>query len=245
MNVLSNVTLLAADTARSRAYAQILARHEMQPGAVVLFGGANGAPGQGQPAGVDSLDDLFVPDFSEPVEATCTRLGWDLHRVTAQSVNSPEVKAQLESLRPKVVIYSGFGGQIVKKEILHCSGPFLHMHPGWLPEFRGSTTVYYSWMLNNGTGVSAIFLEEKIDTGPIVDRRRYPAPPAGVDVDYLYDTVIRADLLARVMKKYVEHDGILPTEQQPPAGRNYYVIHPLLKHLALLRPEHQTPAKAA
>ena len=245
MNVLSNVTLLAADTARSRAYAQILAHHGWQPGAVLLFGGASGRPGQGQPAGVDSLDDLFVPDFGEPLEATCVRLGWDLHRLAADSVNAPEVKSELQSLQPELVIYSGFGGQIVKGDVLHCSGPFLHMHPGWLPEFRGSTTVYYSWLLENNTGVSAILLEEKIDTGPIIDRQRYPAPPQGVDVDYLYDTVIRADLLARVMKKYDEQDGQLSTKPQPAEGRNYYVIHPLLKHLALLAKASDTQAKAA
>jgi len=235
MNVLSGVTLLAADTARSRAYAQVLAHHGLQPESVVLFGGASGKPGQGQPSGVDALDGLFVPDFNESVEATCQRWGWKLDHVPADSVNSPEVRAKLESLRPDLIIYSGFGGQIVKRDILTCSGPFLHLHPGWLPEFRGSTTVYYSWMMENNTGVSAILLEEQIDTGPIADRRRYPAPPVGVDVDYLYDPVIRADLLARVMQKFVKRGGELRTEPQPSEGRNYYVIHPLLKHLILLR----------
>ena len=77
-------------------------------------------------------------------------------------------------------------------------------------------------------------LDRNIDTGPIVARRRYPKPRAGIDIDRIYDPAIRADLLVQVMSDYVNNGCLVPLEQQAPEkGVNYYVIHPVLKHLAI------------
>jgi methionyl-tRNA formyltransferase len=71
--------------------------------------------------------------------------------------------------------------------------------------------------------------------GAVVMPSHYDLPPAGVDMDYLWDPAIRADLLVRLMKHLAEH-GALPTPepQQVEEGRSFYVVHPLSKHLARL-----------
>lgn len=56
-----------------------------------------------------------------------------------------------------------------------------------------------------------------------------------MDVDYLYDNAIRADLLVEVLGHW-RREGAralwpLPAEAEKPP---YFIIHPLLKHLALL-----------
>jgi len=79
-------------------------------------------------------------------------------------------------------------------------------------------------------------LDAHIDTGPVVARKHYPAPPAGTDIDRRYDPAIRADLLRQVLSSY-HSSGHLPLEPQQQAGSQgstFYVIHPVLKHLALL-----------
>ncbi len=63
--------------------------------------------------------------------------------------------------------------------------------------------------------------------------RRYPPPPAGVDIDYFYDSAIRADLMTEVLLGWQEQ-GELDRVTADGAGADYYVIHPVLKHLALL-----------
>ena len=47
-------------------------------------------------------------------------------------------------------------------------------------------------------------MDEQIDIGMIVKRRRYPIPTPGIDVDYLWDPVIRADLLVRLMTEFTK-----------------------------------------
>ena len=93
---------------------------------------------------------------------------------------------------------------MVPEEMLGLGIPFLHIHSGWLPEYRGSTTVYYSLLNDGDCGVTAILLKPEIDNGDIVARKKYPAPAYGVDIDHLYDNAIRADLLSEVLAELDE-----------------------------------------
>ncbi len=231
---LDRVLMLAAHTARSQAYLQALTRHELQPEQVVLFGEkSNAAPVL--PASVTSWQGITLHDPAETLEQTCRKAGWTTMCRASGDVNAPEIAAVIRAASPDLVIYSGYGGQIVGESLL-ASGPrFLHVHSGWLPDYRGSTTLYYTLLNGEQPGVSALILDCAIDTGPIVARRHYPVPPVGMDLDRFFDHAIRADLLVRVLETYARKGGF--DEVEPQNGRdgaNYYVIHPVLKHLALL-----------
>jgi len=231
---LDGVTLLAAPTPRSQAYLQTLVASQLLPDYVITMGAAV------SDAGIDAAaqrvwNGIQLPNLDEPIAATCERAGIRVISCYATDVNAEEAVFSVRSVRPKIVIYSGYGGQIVGEEMLGSGGKFLHLHSGWLPGYRGSTTLYYALLHREEPGVTALILDRNIDTGPIVARRCYPKPPRGMDIDRVYDSAIRADLLVRVMSTYAR-DGHLPElEQQTPGeGTTYYVIHPVLKHLAIL-----------
>lgn len=234
---LEGVLFLAARTARSQAYAQCMAAHDLDPDQVLIYGGNSGRrPGQSMDVSFENLEqDILVPDLSVPLEVSCQSRQWDIATLACESVNSPEIAQTLQELSPKLVVYSGYGGEIVSSELLGLNAPFLHIHGGWLPEFRGSTTIYYSILQEGSCAASAILLSNTIDTGPVIARKNYPVPPAGVDVDYLYDSAIRADLLVEVLGEYAREGGWQTLRSQTSEeGRDYYVIHPVLKHLAML-----------
>jgi methionyl-tRNA formyltransferase len=247
---LPGVLFLASHTARSQAYAQAMAAASLRPQWVLLFGnsGARCHPRIVPPPASALSPGLFLPDLDTPVADTCGHAGWRTACTAAENVNDPSVVEWIASARPRLVVYSGYGGQIVGTHALGQGAPFLHLHAGWLPDERGSTTLYYGLLRAGRCGVSAILLEREIDTGPLLARRCYPKPPPGVDVDYLYDSAIRADLLVRVLRHYAVH-GRLPdaVPQEAACSSIYYVIHPVLKHLALLsigddpRPPTSTP----
>ncbi|MGE5548197.1 MAG: formyltransferase family protein [Solirubrobacterales bacterium] len=231
--VLKRVALLAADTARSQAYIQALVAHDLFPETVITLGVEPRSEPDTEPRPTE-WQGIFLPDLSQSVPATCRRAGIPMIECTVADVNSEAAAAAVRQSGADIVIYSGRGGQIVAEAVLGLGPVFLHMHSGWLPDYRGSTTVYYSLLNGQPPGVTAITLDRTIDTGPIVARRQYPVPPAGMDVDRLYDSAIRADLLIRVMKEY-QRTGQLQKEEQPvSAGSTYYVIHPVLKHIAIL-----------
>jgi len=234
---LEDVLFLAARTARSQAYAQCMAAHGLDPEQVLIYGGSKtGRPGQSVDVCFNEVEQaVLVPDLSVPLEDSCLVRQWDTTILTCESVNSPEIVETLGDLAPKLVVYSGYGGEIVSSELLGLNAPFLHIHGGWLPDYRGSTTIYYSILRERNCSASAILLSNEIDAGPVIARKSYPVPPAGLDVDYVYDSAIRADLLVKVLGDYTNQGGWRTLRSQTiEQGRDYYVIHPVLKHLALL-----------
>lgn len=232
---LQGVVFLAADTARSRAYAQAMAVSGMIPETTLLFGGGSQKRlGQAERV-INSLaiEGVFTPVLGVPLEETCSSFNTPVEEIDAQSISDQAIADRLTELQPSLVIYSGFGGELVPGSLCR-SWKLLHMHSGYLPEYRGSTTCYYSLLAENRCGVTAIFLSPSIDTGAVVAKEHYAAPAKDVDIDYVYDSAIRADLLVKVLKSYAETNGNLQmVEQDVSEGQTYYVIHPVLKNIAI------------
>ncbi|MDA1100154.1 MAG: formyltransferase family protein [Proteobacteria bacterium] len=229
------ILFLAANTPRSQAYAQAFAARGIDLAHVILFDRPGAAqPGKADlPNRPDKTTAVPLPDPHIPLTQSLNALTDRVERIEAESVNDPAILAAVRSAAADLVIYSGYGGQLVSAELLSLGPPFLHAHSGWLPDYRGSTTIYYSLVAGEGCGVSVIEMVPAIDQGPIVARQRYPAPPVGVDIDYFYDSAIRADLMAEVAAQW-QKQGHLEHVETGGVSADYYVVHPLLKHLALL-----------
>jgi methionyl-tRNA formyltransferase len=233
--VSGGILFLAANTPRSQAYTQAFATRGIALDQVILFDRPDAAqPGKAKLASPPSIPTAVpLPDPRIPLLQSLNSLTAQVQRIEAESVNDPAIFTAAKAAAASLVIYSGYGGQLVSRALLSLGPPFLHAHSGWLPDYRGSTTVYYSLLAGKGCGVSVIGMVPAIDQGPILARRHYPAPPVGVDIDYFYDSAIRADLIADVVTQW-QQDGRLDPVAVDGDGADYYVVHPLLKHLALL-----------
>ncbi|MDC3316411.1 formyltransferase family protein [bacterium] len=232
--VLKGFIMIACASARSQAYIQAMLAKGLVPEEVIFLGADKKRSHSGGPQ-ASTWCGLTLPNLSESFTSTCAKARIRVRTTEAVDVNSDEVMQALSESDAHIVIYSGIGGQIVEKRILEAGPRFLHMHAGWLPDYRGSTTVYYSLLNGEPPGVSAIFLDASIDTGPILKRQKYPTPPSWMDVDLVYDGAIRADLLCQVMAQHQEQGKLVSKAvQDPDIGRTYFVIHPVLKHIALL-----------
>ncbi|MDD5679951.1 MAG: formyltransferase family protein [Candidatus Omnitrophica bacterium] len=233
---MKGVLFLAGHTARSQAYAQAMVDADLHPEYALFFGTKNKGL-LGQPADIPGkyrIKGLFVPDLSIPLAGSSKKYGWNVKEVAVNDVNNYKILTEIKKINPALIIYSGYGGQIVGKELIGSGIGFLHMHSGWLPDYKGSTTLYYSWLADNFCGVSAILLNATIDGGAVVARKKYGPPAKGIDVDYVYDSAIRADLLVSVLKNYIKNSGFKDVMLQKKRGTKYFVIHPVLKHLARL-----------
>lgn len=226
--------LLCGRNSRSSAYVQALAYAGIEPEAVIIYGSENSkiqTRRQLKPAKQDS--ELFCPDLTVDVQGSVEQFGWNLYLCPEMELDSDKMQSLLERLKPRLLVYSGYGGQIVPTLILQKT-QVLHIHSGELPRYRGSTTIYYEILEHQGCAASAILLEPRIDTGPVLLSCHYPLPAAGLDIDYLYDNQIRADLLVKVLS-FLQQQGCLPERVvQNAEMAPYYIIHPVLKHLALL-----------
>jgi len=92
-----------------------------------------------------------------------------VHRVT--SVNSSEARELLRELSPKVVVINGT--RILEKLTLECvNAPFINMHMGITPAYRGCHGGY--WALVEGradlVGTTVHRVDQGIDTGVVLGR---------------------------------------------------------------------------
>lgn len=234
MNDSQRILLIGTDTARARAYASAIEHAGLGPVNGIFYG----APAAAQQAGPDEgrqFGDLWLPHIATGVAEIYGRNGWSSKWLAAERINDRVCIEALRDSGAALAIFVGRGGEIVSAEALSQGVPVLHMHPGKLPEQRGSTTIYYSLLEGRPCCVSALLMDEEIDAGPLLAINCYPAPRGGVDVDVLYDCAIRADTLVGVLR-HLKSTGTLP-RVVPDASSNdglYFVVHPLLKHLALL-----------
>ena len=238
MKLLDNVLFLAANTSRSKAYSHAMYVSGFQISNVLILEKLNDKKKSYKllpSSPFSEIDGIHYPDLNKSLESHCKKITKNITRLKCNGVNHSSVLEYFQVKKPKLVIYSGFGGEIVPEKLLSLNIPFLHIHSGLLPEYRGSTTIYYSILKDFMCGVSAILLDTEIDKGPIIASRSYPPPPPNIDIDYLYDNAIRANLLTDVLNDWlVELNFNNLFSQKNGDISPYYVIHPVLKHLALL-----------
>jgi len=232
MRELGTFVVLCAPTARSQAYLQALLVENLTPKHVLVYGCAQAEEASKKTHANQSLIPFF-PNFYVSVQQTIEEAGWSVDYIKSRDLNSDILNFHLLDVSPLLTVFSGIAGQIVPPRILLSAGKLLHIHSGWLPDYKGSTTLYYSLLHEKRCAATALLLTEEIDGGPVLARKHYRAPSRWDDIDYSYDCTIRADLLVSVLKEYVKQQE-LPQPIEIGGGEMYYVIHPLLKHLSIL-----------
>lgn len=96
---------------------------------------------------------------------------------------------------------------------------FVNIHPSLLPKYRGPSPTY--WVLKNResvTGLTSHFMDEGIDTGPIINQAEVPV----AEQDLLKDIIdkqkrILGELLQETLKRVVEPDFVPVTQREDEA----------------------------
>jgi len=218
--------MVLVNASRSRAYVDVLARCGMRPACVVYVSrGADDDRASGE--AVDGFDNVT------PLAQRLRELAINTQRIETTDINDARVAQAISRAGVELLVYSGFAGVKVKPLLLRAGAELLHVHGGRVPAQRGSTTSYYSLLEEGCCWASVIVLTEELDRGAVVAQRAYAPPMDRTQLDHGFDPLMRADLLCRVMKRYVE-SGLLPRLAQPRLGTMHFVMHPVLRHVAIL-----------
>ncbi len=165
------------------------------------------------------------------------------------SINDSAIQNILQQCSFPFCLFSG--GGIIKKETLRCfNGHWIHIHPGILPEYRGSTCFYYSYLQESKVYASAFIMSEILDSGKVIEELSFEINyPLKKDqlyfLDYLLDSYIRAQALKKFLIKLANKISIDPKYPKRHIERQaYYVAHPMIRYLAIekikknFNPEH-------
>jgi methionyl-tRNA formyltransferase len=228
------ILLLAGNTLRTRAYTQALS-HINNINVKGLFLGfkqhecASYIPNE-KTINYLKKNNISLPNYGENPISTFKKNEWFFKSIDSKDINSEFVLNEIKKMNTDLIIFSGYGGQILNQDHFKSNIPYLHMHPGFLPSERGSTTIYYSILKKKKCSVTAFYMNKEIDAGELICTNHYPIPYKGVNIDYIFDNSIRADCLKTAIDK-IHNNVTIKTNEE---STEYYVIHPLLKHLAIL-----------
>lgn len=157
-------------------------------------------------------------------------------RLLCRDFNDPEVLAALENDAPAAVFFTG--GGIIRRPVLERSGAgIVNCHMGPLPQYRGMDVVEWPVLRGEPCAVTCHFMDEGLDTGPILLSR-----PIAVRPDDTFELIrVRAEVVMvnamRDVGAALRSGTLEPRPQRIEEGRQYFRMHPRLVERAAARIE--------
>ena len=128
--------------------------------------------------------------------------GLDIPIFQPSTLKSPEIIQRIEDLRPDFIVVAAYG-QILPKTILSIA-PCINLHASLLPKYRGASPIQQALLEGEKvTGVTAMLMDEGLDTGDILAYSVYPIEPEDTALT-LFDTLaeLAAKLTPQVLQRY-------------------------------------------
>ena len=146
-----------------------------------------------------------------------------------EDINSKKIENIISKIKGSF-LYSGYPSGIIKnKKVL--KRLIYHCHPGDVPEFKGSTTIFYALALKKKVTVSCFKLTEKIDEGQIVFKKKFKLRPNIKDLESnLYDDEIRAKTFVEFM---LNKKKLKKFNTNNKKSAYYYIAHPVIRGIIL------------
>ena len=150
--------ILITNTKRSIQYLKLLNKKKLFPNQVIY------------------LDDNKKNNISHKLKKILYFKKYNLSIFKTNNINNFKVVKCLTKSKIKNIIYSGYPAKIVKSKKLLKEKNLIHSHPGFLPYYKGSTTIYYSILNEKKIYCTTFIMNEKIDSGKILLTKRYKIP---------------------------------------------------------------------
>ena len=157
--------------------------------------------------------------FPSPVKLAA--LDRRLNLFQPEDASDPGFCGAIRELQPDLFVVVAYG-QVLKRRVLEIP-PWggLNIHASLLPKYRGAAPI--QWAIINGeeeTGLTAMVMEEGLDTGPMLLRKKTPISgneTAGKLHDRL--SVLSGELLLESLEKLAK--GLLVPRPQDDSGATY------------------------
>lgn len=154
-----------------------------------------------------------------------------IYHIKLNDIDKIKIKKYLKINNYKYVV-SCYPGEIVRNnELLKLK--LIHCHPGDLPPFGGSTTIYYGLILKNKICVTIFEMNKYIDRGKILFKKFFTKPRDIQTIENKYVDKIRAKALCSYLnlKKINKLDKFKKYKKNK--YMNYYIAHPVIRNIVL------------
>jgi methionyl-tRNA formyltransferase len=114
---------------------------------------------------------------ASPVKKAALELGLEVYQ--PEKIKLPEAVEKIQSLKPDITVVAAYG-QILPGLVLQAAKTAcLNIHGSILPRYRGAAPIHYAVMAGEKeTGVTIMYMNEKMDEGDTLLVRKTPIGPA-------------------------------------------------------------------
>lgn len=206
---MKNLNLLFADTPRSKIYIRYLIKNKFCINNLIIYSKKKLA---------------FLNKYRNNPKINNFIL------IKEKNLNSDKLKYFLKKSKLKKLIYSGYPGEVVTQDVLS-NFKLIHIHPGNLPFFKGSTTLYYTILEKRNIYCTVFYLNRHIDSGKIIFKKNFPYPKKIHEIEKTFDDTIRAKTLVSFLKN--KNIKSYKTKNNKNLKNNYYIAHPIIRQLVI------------
>lgn len=203
----NNLSLICSVSKRSYEYLKVLLADKINPIMVIIY----------QKNSVNKL-------LKSKIINLIKKKNLEYLDVSKTPINSDKMFNFLSNYTKKNILVSLYPGEIIKNKRLLEKKNLIHNHTGILPNYKGSTTIYYSILKERKIFCTTFIMNKSIDEGKVLYFSKYNFPNKKMSIDE-YDNKIRAKHFLNFLKgkkniKIKLNKGL------------YYTIHPILRNLA-------------
>jgi len=110
------------------------------------------------------------------IKAHIQKEGLEIPILQPATLKDPQVIDQIRSMRPDFIVVAAYG-KILPKEVLDIA-PCINLHASLLPKYRGASPIQQALLEGETiTGVTAMLMDEGLDTGDILAYDVLPIAP--------------------------------------------------------------------
>jgi methionyl-tRNA formyltransferase len=167
---------------------------------------------------------VFCPLYDNNIYARlnliCKKHHIDFYRIN--DINSSTTETIIKALDPDLIVVCHFE-KILKKNIIDLPHyGCINLHPSLLPKYRGLAPQH--WPIINGddeTGITVHFINEGIDTGPIIVQKKIKIAPDMYVTDLQMKMLGIYKCIVKDAIKLLKDDRIKPSSQHA-SNESYY-----------------------
>ncbi len=125
---------------------------------------------------ITNLDDAGVDTWHESLVRVAHEAGVEV--IEGKKVRDADIIRRIKETSPEMIFCIG-GMQIIPKEVLDIpKHGTVNIHPALLPKYRGRfSTVHALFNNEKETGATLHFMDENLDSGPIIAQKHFPITP--------------------------------------------------------------------
>ena len=227
-----NISIIAADTPRLRSYIFFLKKNNFKI-EKIYFLKKNEISKK-----LKFVDNNYFDNSKSNFNKFLNRNKKKIVKINSKTENNRYIINDLKKLKSKYIIFSSNPGDILKKDFFNLNKKIVHVHPGLLPMFKGSTPYYYQILKKKTITFSSMFMSKKLDAGQIICDKtikiKYLNKLDLINFDEVYDPFFRGVMLINALKILRKRNKKI--YKRPKKNENYkpyFVIHPVLKFLSL------------